>query len=47
MIGAAVFTLFILVVPRESKPMDPEGKIDFVGAYLGVTGLVLFNFVWK
>lgn len=26
--------------------MDAGGKIDYVGAYLGVAGLTLFNFVW-
>ena len=28
-------------------PQDPNGKIDVVGAYLGVGALFLFNFVWK
>lgn len=36
----------ILLVP-EDKPVDPNGKVDWVGAYLGVGALILFNFVWK
>ncbi|KAK2021798.1 MFS general substrate transporter [Colletotrichum zoysiae] len=47
MLGTAVFILFAMVVPEEPERMDPNGKIDFVGAYLGVTGLILFNFVWN
>jgi len=47
MLGAVVFALFILVVPNEPERMDPNGKIDLIGAYLGVAGLILFNFVWK
>ncbi|KAK2015088.1 MFS general substrate transporter [Colletotrichum eremochloae] len=46
-LGAVVFTLFILVVPHETERMDPNGRIDFIGAYLGVGGLILFNFVWN
>jgi hypothetical protein len=41
-----VFGLFAIIVPREPTPMDPTGKIDYAGAYLGVAGLLLFNFVW-
>lgn len=26
--------------------MDATGTVDYVGAYFGVAGLVLFNFVW-
>ncbi|CAL5866857.1 uncharacterized protein PFLUO_LOCUS1068 [Penicillium psychrofluorescens] len=29
------------------KPVDPNGKIDCVGSVLGVSSLVLFNFVWN
>ena len=47
MLGTAVFTLFYFVVPGEGEPFDKHGSFDFVGAYLGTTGLVLFNFVWK
>ena len=33
-------------MPRE-KPLDPNGKIDYIGACLGLGSLLLFNFVWK
>lgn len=46
MLGAAIFTVVALIVPS-SRPSDPGGKIDWLGAYFGVGGLVLFNFVWK
>ncbi|KAF7556465.1 hypothetical protein G7Z17_g1461 [Cylindrodendrum hubeiense] len=45
-LGTLVFTLFFFVVPSEAQPMDPNGTFDYIGAYLGVAGLVLFNFVW-
>ncbi|KAL5343900.1 MFS general substrate transporter [Aspergillus crustosus] len=46
-LGAVMFTLFALIVPGEKEPLDKGGKIDYIGAYLGVAGLVLFNFVWN
>lgn len=46
-VGAILFTVFALVVPGEPEPMDKHGTIDWFGAYLGVAGLILFNFVWK
>ncbi|KAF6800969.1 efflux pump antibiotic resistance protein [Colletotrichum sojae] len=45
-LGTVVFGLFYLVVPSEGKPMNPDGKIDYLGAYFGVAALILFNFVW-
>ncbi|KAK5713355.1 hypothetical protein LTR17_017600 [Elasticomyces elasticus] len=46
-LGAITFTLFAFVVPGEGEPFDKGGSIDYVGSYLGVGGLVLFNFVWN
>lgn len=46
MLGTAAFSTVIFLVPGE-EPSDKGGKIDWVGSYLGVGGLVLFNFVWK
>ena len=46
MLGAAVFGLLWFLLPRET-PVHPHGKIDYIGAALGVSGLVLFNFVWN
>jgi hypothetical protein len=28
-------------------PVDRSGKIDYVGASLGLSGLLLFNVAWK
>jgi len=36
----------LVAIPAD-EPVDPEGTIDWVGAYLGVGALILFNFVWK
>jgi len=36
----------LVAIPGD-EPVDPEGTIDWVGAYLGVGALILFNFVWK
>ncbi|KAF2122650.1 major facilitator superfamily domain-containing protein [Lophiotrema nucula] len=47
MFGAVIFVVFVLVVPGEKEPLDKGGKIDYFGGYLGVGGLVLFNFVWN
>lgn len=46
-VGAVLFTAFAFIVPGEPEPLDKTGKIDFVGSYFGVAGLILFNFVWK
>jgi hypothetical protein len=47
MLGAVIFTLFVFVVPGEPEPIDKGGNIDYIGAYFGVAGLILFNYVWK
>lgn len=36
----------MLLLPKE-LPVDRHGKIDCVGAGLGVSGLILFSFVWN
>lgn len=46
-LGAVVFAVFFFVVPSEGEPFDKGAPVDWIGAYLGTTGLVLFNFVWK
>ncbi|KAK3066982.1 hypothetical protein LTR53_016403 [Teratosphaeriaceae sp. CCFEE 6253] len=46
MLGAVVFTLALFLLPGDT-PVDPAGRIDWIGAYLGVAGLILFNFVWN
>ena len=46
MLGLTVYGAAIFLSPQD-EPVDPNGKVDWVGAYLGVGGLILFNFVWK
>ncbi|KAH6639609.1 major facilitator superfamily domain-containing protein [Boeremia exigua] len=46
MLGLTVYGTAIFLSPQD-EPVDPNGKIDWVGAYLGVGGLILFNFVWN
>lgn len=45
-LGAVVYGAAIITVPDDER-LDPEGKIDWVGSYFSVAGLILFNFVWK
>ncbi|KAL6697389.1 major facilitator superfamily domain-containing protein [Trichoderma pleuroticola] len=46
-VGTVVFTAAWIFLPAEDQPLDPKGSIDYIGAYLGIGGLVLFNFVWN
>ena len=46
LLGAFLFVLLWLVIPTESSTKE-EGKVDWIGAGLGICALVLFNFVWK
>jgi hypothetical protein len=46
MLGTFVFTAALCSIPRDD-PVDPGGNIDWVGAYLGIAGLILFNFAWN
>lgn len=36
-----------IIVATADEPVDPNGEVDWVGASLGVSALILFNFVWK
>ncbi|GJE91688.1 MFS general substrate transporter [Phanerochaete sordida] len=45
-LGFVVFGIAFMATPRDS-PMDPNGKVDIIGASLGVSALFLFNFVWN
>jgi hypothetical protein len=42
-----VRSLAIRALSSRETPVDQHGKIDIVGSALGVSSLVLFNFVWK
>ncbi|UKZ54063.1 hypothetical protein TrVGV298_007868 [Trichoderma virens] len=46
-LGVLVIILVALVVPGETEPLDKQGRVDYVGCYLGVAGLILFNLVWN
>lgn len=46
LLGFVVFGAAIVTVPND-QPLDPDGKFDWLGAFLAVLGLILFNFVWK
>ncbi|KAM0420422.1 hypothetical protein ACHAPT_011843 [Fusarium lateritium] len=37
---------FVLLLPKERR-VDENGKLDYVGAILGLSGLLLFNVVWN
>lgn len=45
-LSAVLFGLLFVLLPQE-VPVDKGGKIDYAGACLGVTSLLLFNFVWN
>lgn len=45
-LGTVGFSTVALLVP-DALPSDKSGNIDWIGSYLGVGGLILFNFAWK
>lgn len=45
-LAAISFGALFFVLPRE-RPVDKDGKVDFVGALLGLSGLLLFSVAWK
>jgi hypothetical protein len=44
--GFVFFSGALMLVP-EDEPQLPDMSIDWLGAYLGVAGLILFNFAWN
>jgi hypothetical protein len=44
--GTVLLAAVLMILPPET-PVDKGGDVDWFGAYLGLSGLVLFNFVWK
>ena len=46
LLGFVVYGIAMVTVPAD-EPQDPNGTVDWAGAYLGVGALILFNFVWK
>lgn len=47
MLGTVVFGLSTLAIPSDNIKLADDASIDWIGAYLGIGGLILFNFVWK
>lgn len=45
-LGTFVFGLLALLLPAD-LPVDRNGKIDWIGALLGTSGLIVFNVAWK
>lgn len=46
LLGFVVYGVAITAVDADI-PIDPKGTVDWIGSYLGVAALILFNFVWK
>lgn len=44
--GTLVFGSLAIVVPKEI-PTSKGEKMDWIGSVLGISGIILFNFVWK
>lgn len=44
--ASVAFAVLWKILPHE-EPVDRHGKIDWIGAVLGMSGLVLFNFTWN
>ncbi|CRG89731.1 putative MFS-type transporter C1683,03c [Talaromyces islandicus] len=45
-VSVVACTGLFIVLPRE-EAVDKGGKIDYVGAFFGVSGLLLFNIAWN
>ncbi|KAL6903890.1 MFS general substrate transporter [Trichoderma evansii] len=45
-LGLIVYGIAIIVIEQD-LPLDPTGSIDWVGSYLALGGLILFNIVWN
>ena len=45
-IGVALFGGLFFAAPLE-EIMHKNGKVDYLGAFLGLGGLILFNVAWK
>ncbi|KAG0647147.1 putative MFS-type transporter [Hyphodiscus hymeniophilus] len=45
-LGVIIYAALWMVLPPES-PLDKKGTIDWFGALLGLSALILFNFVWN
>ncbi|RAL59860.1 hypothetical protein DID88_000489 [Monilinia fructigena] len=46
LLGFMVYVVAIMTVDSDI-PLDPKVTVDWIGSYLGVAALILFNFVWN
>ncbi|KAF5879080.1 putative efflux pump antibiotic resistance protein [Botrytis fragariae] len=46
LLGFLVYGVAIMAVGADI-PIDSKGTVDWIGSYLGVAALILFNFVWN
>lgn len=46
LLGCVVFGGLAVVLPAE-KPVTESERMDWLGSFLGIGGLILFNFVFK
>ena len=44
--GTLVFGSLAIVMPHET-PMSKGESMDWTGSVLGISGIIIFNFVWK
>lgn len=44
---SAILTAVLAYLLPKETPVDKDGKIDYVGAALGLGSLIVFNVVWK
>jgi hypothetical protein len=45
-VGTVIFVSLAVLLPSD-YPVDKNGRIDWVGAFLGTAGLIVFNVSWK
>jgi len=45
-LGSIVFAALWVLLPHENA-VDKHGHIDWIGAALGTSGLIVFNVAWK
>ena len=46
MLGLIVFGSLALLLPPEDRTSHSD-RMDWIGSVLGVSGLIIFNVVWK
>ena len=46
LLGTLVFGSLAIVMPHET-PVSEGESMDWTGSVLGISGIIIFNFVWK